>query len=435
MVLKHASTVMTRRALLERSGKALTLAAAASVPYLVSGCARPASRDPIKVGILHSLTGSMAISVRSLVDAEVLAIEEINAAGGVLGRQIEPVIEDARSEFAVLFPRKARKLLLEDKVAVVFGCWTSDGRKSVLPVFEENNGLLFYPVHYEGNESSRNVVYLGAAPNEQILPALDWLLSQAGGSKKRFYLLGSDDIFPRTANFIIVKYLQSRGLQAVGERYTPMGHTDYKTIVQDIKRATPDVIFSTISGDSNIYFFNELSGQGITADQVPVVFVNMGEDELRSLLPPAIRGHLAARNYFQSVNTPRNKAFVQKFKDEFGWERVTDGPIEAAYFQVYLWKLAVEKAGSTDVDKVRAALQSGIEYDAPEGKVKVDPKTQHTFKWFRIGRVRADRQFDIIYESPSWIEPDPYPQLAFPGWHCDWTKEGITRGPEVKISQ
>jgi urea transport system substrate-binding protein len=377
----------------------------------------------------------MAISVRSLVDAELLAIEEINAAGGVLGRRLEPVVEDARSKFTVLFPRKARKLLLEDKVAVVFGCWTSDGRKSALPVFEENNGLLFYPVHYEGNESSRNIVYLGAAPNQQILPALDWLLSQEGGSKKRFYLLGSDDIFPRTANFIVVKYLQSVGLQPVGERYTPMGHKDYKSIVQDIKRAAPDVIFSSISGDSNVYFFNELSGQGITADQVPVVFVNIGEDELRSLLPSAVKGHLAARNYFQSVNTPRNKEFVQKFQDEFGWERVTDGPIEAAYFQVYLWKLAVEKAGSTDVDKVRAALQSGIEYDAPEGKVKVDPKTQHTYKRFRMGRVRADRQFDIIYESPSWIEPEPYPQVAFPGWHCDWTKGGITRGPEVKIGQ
>jgi urea transport system substrate-binding protein len=377
----------------------------------------------------------MAISVRSLVDAELLAIEEINAAGGVLGRQLEAVVEDARSKFKVLFPRKARKLLLEDKVAVVFGCWTSDGRKSALPVFEENNGLLFYPVHYEGNESSRNIVYLGAAPNQQILPALDWLLSQAGGSKKRFYLLGSDDIFPRTANFIVVKYLQSRGLQAVGERYTPMGHRDYKTIVQGIKRDAPDVIFSTISGDSNVYFLNELGGQGITADQVPVVFVNMGEDELRSLLPSAVKGHLAARNYFQSVNTPKNKEFVQKFQDEFGWERVTDGPIEAAYFMVHLWKIAVEKAGSTDVDKVRAALQSGIEYDAPEGKVKVDPKTQHTYKRFRMGRVRADRQFDIIYESPSWIEPEPYPQVAFPGWHCDWTKGGITRGAEVKIGQ
>jgi urea transport system substrate-binding protein len=435
MVLKHASPAMTRRALLERSGTALSLAAAASVPYLVSGCSPPAARDTIKVGILHSLTGSMAISARSLADAELLAIEEINAAGGVLGRQIEAVVEDARSKFTVLFPKKARKLLLEDKVVVIFGCRTSDGRKSTLPVLEEHNGLLFYPVAYEGNESSRNVVYAGAAPNQQILPALDWLLSQAGGSKKRFYLLGTDYISPRTANLIVGKYLQSRGLQAVGERYTPMGHKDYKTIVQDIKQAAPDVIFSTINGESNVYFFDELGREGITADQVPVVSVSMGEDELRNLLPSKVQGHLAAWNYFQSVNTPKNKEFVQKFKDEFGSERVTDDPIEAAFLMVHLWKMAVERAGSTDVDKVRAALRSGIEYDAPEGKVRVDPKTQHTYKWFRMGRVRADRQFDIIYESPSWIEPDPYPQVAFPGWHCDWTKGGITRGPDVKIGQ
>jgi urea transport system substrate-binding protein len=377
----------------------------------------------------------MAISERALRDAELLAIEGINAAGGVLGRQLEVVQEDTKSKFTVLFPKKARKMLLVDKVAVIFGCWTSDSRKSVLPVLEENNGLLFYPVQYEGNESSRNVVYTGAAPNQQILPALDWLLSQAGGSRKRFYLLGSDYIFPRTANFIIDKYLKSMGLTAVDERYTPMGHRDYKTIVQQIKKAAPDVVFSTINGDSNIYFFNELGGQGITADEVPVVSVSMGEHELRSLLPSVVKGHLAAWNYFQSVNTPKNKEFVEKFNDEFGSERVTGDPIEAAYFQVYLWKMAVEKAGGTDVDKVRAALQSGIEFDAPEGKVKVDPKTQHTYKWFRMGRVRADRQFDIIYESPSWIEPDPYPQVAFPGWHCDWTKGGITRGPEVKIGQ
>jgi urea transport system substrate-binding protein len=434
MDLKHANAAITRRALLERSGTALSLAAA-SVPYFVSGCSPVASPDTIKVGILHSLTGSMAISARSLADAELLAIEGINAAGGVLGRQIEAVVEDARSKFTVLFPKKARKLLLEDKVAVIFGCWTSDGRKAMLPVLEENNGLLFYPVQYEGNESSRNVVYAGAAPNQQILPALDWLLSQAGGSKKRFYLLGSDYIFPRTANLIVVKYLQSKGLQAVDERYTPMGHRDYKRIVQDIKQAAPDVIFNTINGDSNVYFFNELAGQGITADQIPVVSVSLAEDELRNLLPSVVKGHLAAWNYFQSVNTPKNKVFVEKFKSEFGFERVTDDPIEAAYCMVHLWKMAVEKAGSTDVDKVRAALQTGIEYDAPEGKVKVDPKTQHTYKWFRMGRVRADRQFDIIYESPSWIEPDPYPQLAFPGWHCDWTKGGITKGPEVKIGQ
>jgi urea transport system substrate-binding protein len=392
-----------------------------------------AGATPIKVGILHSQTGTMAISETSLRDMELMAIEEINATSGVLGRPVEAIVEDPRSRFTELFPKKARKLLLEDKVAVVFGCWTSVSRKAVLPVFEEHNGLLFYPVQYEGNESSRNVVYTGAVPNQQILPAIDWLLSPAGGSKKRFYLLGSDYIFPRTANYIIVKYLQSRGIQVVGETYTPLGHREYKPTVPAIKMADPDVIFSTVNGDSNVSFYDELAAAGITAERIPVVATSVGEDELRSLLPSRVQGHLAAWNYFQSIDTPRNKEFVSRFREEHGWDRVTDDPIEAAYFQVYLWKLAVEKAGSVDVDKVRESFRDDIEFDAPGGKVKLDPKTHHTYKRFRMGKVRDDRQFDIIYEASEWTEPNPYPQVAFPGWHCDWTKGGITKGAEVKI--
>jgi urea transport system substrate-binding protein len=375
----------------------------------------------------------MAISETSLRDAEILAIEEINSAGGVLGKQVEAVVEDPKSRSTDLFAKKARRLLLEENVVVVFGCWTSSSRKSVLPVFEEHNGLLFYAVQYEGNESSPNVIYSGAAPNQQILPAIEWLLSPAGGSKKRFYLVGSDYIFPRTANLIIVKYLQSRGLQIVGEKYEPLGQKDYKNLVEAIKKTSPDVVFSTINGSSNLYFFNELAGQGITAEQFPVVSVSVGEDELRGLLPSKVTGHLAAWCYFQSLDTPANKEFVHKFKQEYGWDRVTDDPIEAAYSQVFLWKTAVEKAGSTEADKVRSALRGGIEFEAPSGRIRVDPKTQHTFKRFRMGKVRPDRQFDIVYESPEWIEPDPYPQVAFPGWHCDWTSGGVTRGAEVKI--
>jgi urea transport system substrate-binding protein len=362
-----------------------------------------------------------------------MAIEEINSAGGVLGRPIEAVIEDTRSRFTDLFPKKARKLLAEDKVAAVFGCWTSSSRKAVLPVLEEHNGLLFYPVQYEGNESSPNVIYTGAAPNQQILPAIDWLLSPAGGSRKRFYLIGSDYIFPRTANFIVVKYLQSKGLQIAGETYTPLGHRGYAKAIQDIKKADPDIIFNTINGGSNIDFYDELAAQGITSDKIPVVATSIGEDELRNLLPSRVKGHFATWNYFQSIDTPRNKEFVSRFQNEFGWDRVTSDPMEAAYFQIYLWKLAVEKAGDFGVDKVREALRSGIEYDAPGGKVKVDPKTQHTYKRFRMGRVRDDRQFDIIYEAPEWTEPEPYPQVAFPGWHCDWAQGGITKGPAVRI--
>jgi urea transport system substrate-binding protein len=424
--------VLSRRKFLRRAGQAGLALAATQAPFTLSGCSSKTS-STIKVGILHSLTGTMAISETSLKDVELMAIEEINAAGGVLGKQIEPVVEDPESKFTDVFPEKARKLLLRDKVAAVFGCWTSVSRKNVLPVFEENNGLLFYPVQYEGNECSPNVVYTGAAPNQQILPAVDWLLSGAGGSKKKFYLLGSDYIFPRTANLIIVKYLESKGIKPVAEKYTPLGHREYATYVQDIKKEQPDVIFSTINGDSNVNFYNELANAGITANQIPVVAVSVGEDELRGLDPAKVKGHLAAWNYFQSIPTPKNQEFVKKFQAKYGADRVTDDPIEAAYFMVYFWKLAVEKAGSTEVDKVRTALRSGIEFDAPGGRVKLDPKTQHTYKFFRMGRIRDDKQFDIVYTSPEAIEPDPYPQVAFPGWSCDWTKGGVTKGGAVQI--
>ena len=430
---------INRRQFLKNTG--LTLAAAqAFSPFILSGCG-PAgsggsSGNTIKVGILHSLTGTMAISETSLKDSELMAIDEINAAGGLLGKKIEPIVEDPESKFTDVFPEKAKKLLLKDKVPVVFGCWTSVSRKNVLPVFEENNGLLFYPVQYEGNESSKNVVYTGAAPNQQILPGVEWLLSKAGGEKKKFYLLGSDYIFPRTANLIIVKYLESKGITPVAEKYTPLGHLEYQNIVQDIKKADPDVIFSTINGDSNVNFYNELAAQGITADKCPVVAVSVGEDELRGLDPAKVKGHLAAWNYFESIDSPVNKEFVKKFKAKYGADRVTDDPIEAAYFGVYFWKKAVEKAGSTDVDKVRDAIVhgsgEGIEFDAPEGKVRLDPKTQHTYKYFRMGKIRDDKQFDIIYTT-DLIAPDPYPQIAFPGWHVDWTKGGLTKGAEVKV--
>jgi urea transport system substrate-binding protein len=432
---------------LRKSG---ALAAAAGVgPLVLSGCggktgpgAGPAGGggNTIKVGILHSLTGTMAISETSLKDVELMAIAEINAKGGVLGKQIEPIVEDPESKFTDVFPEKAKKLLLKDKVAAVFGCWTSVSRKNVLPVFEENNGLLFYPVQYEGNECSKNVVYTGAAPNQQILPAVEWLMSDKGGKKEKFYLLGTDYVFPRTANLVIVKYLESKNLKPLAEKYTPFGHKDYANIVQDIKKSGADVIFSTINGDSNVNFYNELEAQGLMSDKVPVVAVSVGEDELRGLDPKKVKGHLAAWNYFQSIDTPKNKEFIKNFntfcekqykKKE---ERVTDDPIEAAYIGVYLWKMAVEKAGSIEVDKVREAFKSNIEFDAPGGKIKLDPETQHIYKRFYMGKTRDDKQFDVVY-STDLLKPVPYPEVAFPGWDCNWLKykEGSKKGEKVKI--
>lgn len=415
----------------------VALLAALPAIFAQTDASAQGGKGPIKVGILHSLTGTMAISEKSLKDAELLAIEEINAKGGVLGRKVEAIVEDPESKFTTVFPDKAKKLLLSDKVAAVFGCWTSVSRKNVLPVFEENNGLLFYPVQYEGNESSRNVIYSGAAPNQQILPAVEWLMSKAGGNKKKFYLLGTDYVFPRTANLIIVKYLASKGLKPVEEKYTPFGYNDYAAIIQDIKAKDPDVIFSTINGDSNVNFYKELAAQGITADKVPVVAVSVGEDELIGLTPATVKGHLAAWNYFQSIDTPVNKAFVKRFQAKYGKDRVTDDPIAAAYAQVYLWAAAVEKAKSTDVDKVREAFIKlgpiGFK-DAPEGSIFVSPKNLHVHKAFYMGKIRDDKQFDVIYQT-KLIEPDPYPNVAFPGWSVDWTKgpKGLVKGKAVKI--
>jgi urea transport system substrate-binding protein len=382
--------------------------------------------NAVKVGILHSLSGNLALTEKDVKDAELLAIDEINQASGVLGRKIEAIVEDAQSNFTTTFPEKAKKLLVKDKVAVVFGCYTSVSRHFVTPHFEENNGLLFFPANYEGNTSSKNVVYTGAVPNQQVLPAIQWMLEEK--KYKKIYLIGTDYVYPRTANFIIKKHLKAKNLEPVAESYVPFGNQEFEKIVQDIKQKQPDVIVSMINGDSNVNFFNELAAQRITAEKTPVVSFFIGEDELRGLDPDKLKGHYTAACYFQSLDTPKNKEFVKKFKAKYGEDRVTNDAIAAAYAQVYLWKLTVEKAKSFDVDKVRMALRAGITYDAPEGKIGIDPKTQHTLRYFRMGKVRDDRQFEIVQQSKVWIAPEPYPQIAFPGWSCDWTKGGVVRG-------
>ncbi|MFF2484439.1 urea ABC transporter substrate-binding protein [Paenibacillus sp. NPDC058071] len=368
-----------------------------------SGGTGAASEGEIKVGVLHSLSGTMAISEVSVRDAEIMAIEEINAAGGVLGKKIVPIEEDGASDWPT-FAEKARKLISEDKVATVFGGWTSSSRKAMKPVFEELNGLLWYPVQYEGLEASPNIFYTGATTNQQIVPAVDWLLENRG---KKFYLLGSDYVFPRTANLIIKEQLKAKGGELVGEEYTALGHTDYSTIISKIKAAKPDVVFNTLNGDSNVAFFKQLKDAGITATDLTTLSVSVAEEEIRGIGVDVLQGHLAAWNYYQTTDTPANKTFVENYKKKYGDDRVTADPIEAGYTAVYLWKAAVEKAGTTDVEKVKEAAKD-LEWDAPEGKVKIDGETQHIYKTVRIGEVQSDGQFKELWNSGDAVKPDPY---------------------------
>jgi urea transport system substrate-binding protein len=386
------------------------------VAALIGACVRRS--DPVKVGILHSLTGTMAISETSLRDAAQMAIDEINAAGGVLGRPIEPVIADGGSNWD-LFEERARELLSEAKVAVVFGCWTSVSRKAVLPVFESLNGLLFYPVQYEGEEMSPNIFYLGATPNQQLLPGADFMMSAEGGSKKKFYLLGTEYIFPRTANRILRAYLRSAGIPdaSIVEEYTLFGHTDYESTVAKIKafgRNGDAAVLSTINGDSNVAFYREFARQGLTPTTIPVMAFSVAEDELRSMAGADLVGHLATWNYYQSIDTPENTRFVEAFKAfaerkglPGGRDRVTDDPIEAAYLGVYVWKAAVEKAQSFDVDAVKSAV-AGLAFDAPGGKKRMHPTNHHAYKPVYVGRVRADGQFDIVWRSDGLVEPQAF---------------------------
>ena len=397
------------------------------------GPSRKALADDVKIGVLHSLSGTMAISETSLRDVVLMAVEEINAKGGVLGRKIQPVVVDPASDWP-LFNEKAKELITQHKVAVTFGCWTSVSRKSCLPTFEEYNALLFYPVQYEGEEQSLNVFYTGAAPNQQLTPAAKFMMDEG---YKRFYLLGTDYVFPRTANRVLKAYLIAKGVpeKNIVEEYTPFHHQDYQTIVSKIKAfaaAGDACVMSTINGDSNVPFYKEFANQGLTADDCPIMAFSVAEDELRAMDVPPLVGHLACWNYYQSVNTPENKMFVKNFKAYCkknnlpgGAARVTDDPIEAAYFGVYVWKAAVEKAGSFDVDKVRKAVY-GIKFDAPGGAKKMHPNNQHTLKPVYIGEIKRDGQFRIIVKSKGLVSPDSYSRYL----HTDGKFPAPTGGPE-----
>ena len=396
--------------------KALTVATALGAFGLTAHAA-----DTIKVGVLHSLSGTMAISETVLKDVALMAIDEINAKGGVLGKKLEPVVVDPASNWP-LFAEKAKQLIDQDKVAAVFGCWTSVSRKSVLPVFEEKNSLLFYPVQYEGEELSKNVFYTGAAPNQQAIPAVDYLMSKDGGSAKRWVLLGTDYVYPRTTNKILRAFLKSKGVkdEDIMEEYTPFGHSDYQTIIANIKKfasaGKKTAVVSTINGDSNVPFYKELGNAGLSAKDVPVVAFSVGEEELRGVDTKPLVGHLAAWNYFMSIKNPANAEFVKKWsayakaKNIAGHKDkpLTNDPMEATYIGINMWAQAVEKAKSTDTDKVIAAM-AGQTFKAPGGFTStMDKENHHLHKPVFIGEVKADGQFNVVWKTPGPVVADPW---------------------------
>ena len=400
--------------------KAASAGAAVTLPGLTaSNLVFAQNRTPIKVGVLHSLSGTMAISETALKNTALMAFEEINAKGGVMGRPLEPVVVDPASNWP-LFAEKARQLISQDKCAVTFGCWTSVSRKSVLPVFEELNGLLFYPVQYEGEELSKNVFYTGAAPNQQAIPAVEYLMGKGGGNAKRWVLLGTDYVYPRTTNKILRAFLKSKGVadKDIDESYTPFGHSDYQTIVANIKKFAAGgrtAVVSTINGDSNVPFYKELGNAGLKAKDVPVVAFSVGEEELRGIDTKPLVGHLAAWNYFMSVKNPENERFIKTYRDWAAKNKVpnassvvTNDPMEATYVGIHMWKQAVEKAKSIEVDKVRPAMY-GQTFKAPSGfTLTMDKSNHHLHKPVMIGEVQGNGQFSVVFRTKEPIRANPW---------------------------
>jgi urea transport system substrate-binding protein len=374
------------------------------------------SLPPIRVGILHSLTGTMAMSETPVVDAVQMAIEEINASGGLLGgRRVVPILADGRSDWPT-FANESERLISKEKVCAVFGCWTSASRKTVRPVFEKLGGLLFYPVQYEGLEQSPNIIYLGAAPNQQIIPAVKWAFDNL--NSRRFYLVGSDYVFPRAANAVIGDQVKALGAQVVGEDYIPLGKTDVKAIVARIVAIHPDVILNTINGDTNLAFFHALREAGISPAVIPTISFSIGESELPSLNPSACAGDYAVWNYFQTLSGSRNDAFVATFHKRYGAGRPVSDPMEAAYCAVKLWAQAVQDAGTENTAAVRKTILDQS-MAAPEGVILIDPETQHAWRPVRVGRIRADGQFDIVWDSHRPVRPQPFPLSRTP---AEWEK-------------
>ena len=387
--------------------------------------------DTIKVGVLHSLSGTMAISETTLKDTVLMLVDDLNKKGGLLGKKVEAVVVDPASNWP-LFAEKARELITSKKVDVVFGCWTSVSRKSVLPVFEELNSMLFYPVQYEGEESSRNVFYTGAAPNQQAIPAVEYLMSEDGGEARRWILLGTDYVYPRTTNKILRAFLNSKGVKEddIMENYTPFGHSDWQTIVAKVKKfasaGKKTAVVSTINGDANVPFYKELANQGIKAEDIPVVAFSVGEEELAGLDTKPLVGHLAAWNYFMSVETPENEAFIKKWhtfiKDE---KRVTNDPMEAHYIGFSMWVQAVKQAGTTDVDAVRQAMY-GQKVSNLTGGVSIMNTNHHLSKPVLIGEVQEDGQFETVWSTAglekgdAWSDYIPESAKLTADWTYPW---------------
>ena len=384
--------------------------------------------EPIKVGVLHSLSGTMAISETALKDVMLFLIEEQNARGGVLGRPLEPVVVDPASDWP-LFAEKARELLEQERVDVVFGCWTSVSRKSVLPVFEELNGMLFYPVQYEGEESSRNIFYTGAAPNQQAIPAVEYLMSEDGGAVERWVLAGTDYVYPRTTNKILEAFLKAKGVAAddIMLSYTPFGHSDWQTIVADIKKfaaaGKKTAVVSTINGDANVPFYKELANQGIAAEDIPVVAFSVGEEELAGIDTGPLVGHLAAWNYFMSVEDERNAAVIARWHEHIGEDRrVFNDPMEAHYLGFRMWVQAVEQAGTADVDAVRQAMYGQTAPNLTGGTAAMNAN-HHLSKPVLIGEIQDDGQFDVVWATDGVVMGDAWsdylPESA--KLTADWT--------------
>jgi urea transport system substrate-binding protein len=403
--------------------RALLLSATLAASTL---CVNAAEQDTIKVGVLHSLTGTMAISETTLKDTVLMMVEEQNKKGGVLGKKLEAVVVDPASNWP-LFAEKARELLVNEKVDVIFGCWTSVSRKSVLPVIEELNGLLFYPVQYEGEESSKNVFYTGASPNQQAIPAVDYLMNDIGAV--RWVLLGTDYVYPRTTNKILEAYLKAKGVKQedIMISYTPFGHSDWQSIVSEVQKfgatGRKTAVVSTINGDANVPFYKELGNQGISAEDIPVVAFSVGEEELSGFDTSPLVGHLAAWNYFQSIYTPENEAFIEQWKTYIGdEERVTNDPMEATFIGFNMWVKAVEIAGSTDVDAVTDAM-IGISTPNLTGGIAVMNPNHHLSKPVFIGEIQDDGQVEVVWETLGTVRGDAWSDFlpSSKNIMSDWT--------------